>query len=162
MSQAQLKKKVPALSTQTRRHIADMVSQTITATKNGNLSYKKAIMIIQKTLSDFPHDHSQSVVDEVMRQYLLSVVNKKKSLAEIVPENYPQLSAEELLTACKRIAKNPKQTDLYRTLLPVEVLITGKGNRLIFKGFSKSRKPPTIKRSTTKRRPPTITQAIAR
>lgn len=147
MSRAiQLKKpSMPAaLSNQAGKYIREQVSQVTQKTKNGNLTYAKAIKILQETLRIFPHDHSQSVINEVMRRYLLVLINIK-CLSEM-PSGYQELSAEELLIECQRIAKNPKKEGLVRTLLPIEVLITGKGNRLIFKGFSKRKKTPPIMR----------------
>lgn len=136
---------VPALSQQAYQHIKNVISQAKKATKNGNVPYGKAIKIIQETLLVFPHDHSQEIINEVMRRYLLALVEQKKFSGRMPPE-YQTFSAEELLTECQRIAKNPNKEGLRRILLPVEVLITGKGNRLIFNGLSKQRKPPTIMR----------------
>lgn len=148
MSQvAQLKKQaaVPALSRQAEQHIKNLVSQAREKTKNNNVAFNKAIKIIQETLLVFPHDHSQEIINEVMRRYLLVLIEQKKFSGRMPPE-YQTLSAEELLTECQRIARIPYKEGLHRTLLPVEVLITGKGNRLIFNGFSKQKKPPTIMR----------------
>lgn len=146
MSQAQLKKQVAVpLSRQAEQHIKNLVSQARETTKNGNVTYRKAIKIIQETLLVFPHDHSQEIINEVMRRYLLVLIEQKKFSGRIPPE-YQKFSTEELLTECQRIAKNPNKEGLHRILLSVEVLITGKGNRLIFSGLSKQRKPPTIMR----------------
>lgn len=150
MSQA-IQRKQPSvmlattLSRQAGQYIQERVSQTTEKTKNGNLTYKKAIKILQETLHFFPHDHSQGVINEVMRKYLLVMI-ERRNLSEKMPPKHQALSAEELLVECQRIAKSPNKATLQRTLLPIEVLITGKGNRLIFNGFSKQKKPPTLTR----------------